>query len=213
VRFKNLFRDFSRIVMKKDGVSRRRFLAFCGGGIAGNWLAGTGLVRLPGKLVFAMSGSCSFCGKEEREIFGLAGVIYRNIRVCDECVNLCLEIIVEEIGIKPPLPAWAEPDADPFEEGVYDPKLLAQLVRRLASGERGNRLIDALATAIVRSDDAVIVPPSSGFQIECSFCDKPKREDMTMVAGPTVYICDGCIGDAGALFMRYGWRPGSLKAT
>jgi hypothetical protein len=199
--------------MTKQGVSRRRFLAFCGGGIAGIWLVGTGLVRLPAQLVFAMSGSCSFCGKEAGETFGLAGITHRYVRVCDECINLCLEIIVEETGIKPPPPAWAEPDTDRPDEGINDPELLAQLVHRLAAGERGNQLIDALATAIVRSDDAVIVPPRSGFQIECSFCGKPKREDMTMVAGPTVYICDGCIGDAGALFMRYGWRPGSLEAT
>jgi ClpX C4-type zinc finger len=199
--------------MKNDGVSRRRFLAFCSGGIAGIWLADTGLVRLPAKMLFAMSGSCSFCGKEAHEIFGLAGVTHRNGRVCDECINTCLDIIAEKTGIKPALPAWAEPDADALDEGINDPELLAQLVRRLAAGERGNRLIDALATAIVRSDDALIVPPRSGFQIECSFCDKPEREEMTMVAGPTVYICDGCIGDAGALFMRYGWRPGSLEAT
>jgi ClpX C4-type zinc finger len=201
------------MAMKRHTVSRRRFLAFCGGGIAEIWLVGTGLVRLPAKLVFAMSGSCSFCGKEAGEIFGLAGITHRNVRVCDECINLCLEIIVEETGINPPLPAWAERDADPLDEGINDPELLTQLVRRLAGGARGNRLIDALTTAIVRSDDAVIVPPRSGFQIECSFCGKPKRKDMTMVAGPTVYICDGCIGDAGALFMRYGWRPGGLEAT
>jgi ClpX C4-type zinc finger len=129
------------MVMKKQGVSRRRFLALCGGGMTGIWLVGTGMVRLPDTVVFAMSGSCSFCGKEAREIFGLAGVTYRNVRICDECINLCLEIIVEETCIKSPLPAWAEPYADRFDEGVYDPELLAQLVRRLGAGEPGNRLI------------------------------------------------------------------------
>jgi ClpX C4-type zinc finger len=200
------------MIMKKKKVSRRGFFALCGGGIAGICLVGTGLVRLPGKLVFAMSGSCSFCGKEAREIFGLAGVTHRNIRVCDECINKCLAIIAEQIGIKPSLPAWAEPDVDPLYEGINDPELLARVVRHLA-GERGNRLIDALATAIAGSDDALIVPPRSGFLIKCSFCDKPQCEAMKIIAGPTVYICDGCIGDAGALFMRYGWRPGSLAAT
>jgi ClpX C4-type zinc finger len=201
------------MIMKKQGVSRRRFLAFCGGGIAGFWLVGMGLVRWPGKMVFAMSGSCSFCGKEGGEIFGLAAVAHRNIRVCDECINLCLKIIVEESAIKPPLWAEAESDADPLDERINDPELLAQLARRLAAAERVNRLIDALERAIVRSDDAVIVSPRSGFLIKCSFCDKPQCEAMNIIAGPTVYICDGCIGDAGALFMRYGWRPGSLAAT
>jgi hypothetical protein len=153
------------MIMKKQGVSRRRFLAFCGGGIAGNWLVGMGLVRWPGKMVFAMSGSCSFCGKEGGEIFGLAAVAHRNIRVCDECINLCLKIIVEESAIKPPLWAEAESDADPLDERINDPELLAQLARRLAAAERVNRLIDTLERAMVRSDDAVIVPPRSGFLI------------------------------------------------
>ena len=218
--------------MKKQGVSRRRFLAFCGGGIAGIWPVGTGLVRLPGKMVFAMSGSCSFCEREARKMFGtevapgisqsspaklfpgeksqnshcrfLAGVTHRNVRVCDECVNMCLEIIAENIAVRT--------CDDPVEESTNDPKLLAKLVRRLAVDERVNRLIDALGTAIARCADTIIVPPRSGPQIECSFCDKPEREDMTMIAGPTVYICDGCVGDAGTLFMGYGWRPGELES-
>src|SRR5262245_63282037 len=122
--------------MKRHPVSRRRFLAFCGGGIAGFWLVGMGLVRWPGKMVFAMSGSCSFCGKEAREIFSLAGVSHRNIRICDECINLCLKIIVEESAIKPPLWAEAESDADPLDQRINDPELLAQLARRLAAAER-----------------------------------------------------------------------------
>jgi hypothetical protein len=198
------------MVMKKQGVSRRHFLAFCSDGITGIWLMATGLVWLPGKLVFAMSGSCSFCGKEAREIFGLTGVTQRNIRVCDECINKCLAIIAEQIGIKPSLPAWAEPDIDPLYEGINDPELLARVVRHLAS-ERRNRLIDALATAILPSNDAVIGPPRSGLQ--CSFCEKSQAEVMTLVAGPTVFICDGCIGDATVLFMRHGWQPGRLETT
>jgi ClpX C4-type zinc finger len=201
------------MIMKKQGVSRRRFLAFCGGGIAGFWLVGMGLLRLPGKMVFAMSGSCSFCGKEVREIFGLAGVAHRNIRVCDECINLCLKIIVEECDIKPRLEAGAEFDDDALDERINDPELLAQLALRLAAAERVNRLINTLETAIARSDDSVILPPRSGFQLECSFCDKPEREAITLIAGPTVYICDGCVGDAGDLFMRNGWRPKSLEST
>ena len=84
-----------------------------------------------------MSGSCSFCGKEAREIFGLAGVIHRNIRVCDECVNLCLEIIVENIRYQTsPAGLGLNSDADPVDERINDPELLVQLVRRLAASER-----------------------------------------------------------------------------
>src|SRR5262245_418681 len=82
-----------------------------------------GLLRLPGKMVFAMSGLCSFCGKEAREIFGLAGVAHRNIRVCDECINLCLKILVEKCDIQPRLEAGAEFDDDAIDERINDPEL------------------------------------------------------------------------------------------
>jgi len=73
-------------------------------------------------------------------------------------------------------------------------------------------LIEALARAMLRSEDITIIPPRSRPRIDdltCSFCDKSQRDVVKLIAGPTVYICDGCIGDAGALFMRYGWRPGA----
>src|SRR5262245_32261271 len=162
-------------------------------------------------MVFAMSGSCSFCGKEVREIFGLAGVTHCNVRVCDECINLCLEIILEETEIREEM-AWADSDADPLDERINYPERLARLARRLAANERGTRLINTLAKAIARSADASNVPQRSGF-LECSFCGKPQDEATILIAGPTVYICDGCVGDAGDLFMRNGWRPGSLEAT
>jgi ClpX C4-type zinc finger len=148
-----------------------------------------GLLRLPGRIVFAMSGSCSFCGKETREIFGLASVAHRNVRICDECINLCLEILVEECEIKPRLEAGAEFDDNALDEGTNDPELLAQLIRRLAAAERVNQLINTLETAIARFGNSVIAPPRSGFQLECSFCDKSEHEGMTLIAGPTVYIC------------------------
>ena len=35
--------------------------------------------------------------------------------------------------------------------------------------------------------------------IRCSFCDRSAQEVATMVAGPDVYICDLCIGDAAVI--------------
>ena len=198
--------------MKNQRVSRRRFLAIWGGGIAGIWFAGTGLVSLPAEMVFAMSGSCSFCGKEAREIFGLAGVTHRNGRVCNECIELCFDILAEEIGIGPPAPSHAESNAVIPEAALTDSQLLDELSRHVAAGKRGDPLVDALAAALAQYEEMVTRPSSPTPRIEdlaCSFCDKNQREVAKLIAGPTVYICDGCVGDAGALFMRYGWRPGA----
>ncbi|MFH0902713.1 MAG: ClpX C4-type zinc finger protein, partial [Pseudomonadota bacterium] len=34
----------------------------------------------------------------------------------------------------------------------------------------------------------------SGSHVTCSFCGKSQKEVKKLIAGPTVYICDECIG-------------------
>jgi hypothetical protein len=191
--------------MKNQGVSRRRFLALCGGGFAGIWLAGTGFVPLPSEMVFAMSGWCSFCGKEAKEIFGLAGITHRNSRICNECIELCFDILAEEVDIGPH-------DATTAEAALSDSHLLEDLRRRVAAGELGDPLVDATTALLAQLEEIVKRPPTPTRRVEdlsCSFCDKHQDNIAKLIAGPTDYICDGCVGDAGALFMRYGWRPGT----
>jgi len=41
-------------------------------------------------------------------------------------------------------------------------------------------------------------------------CSGKHQHDVAkLIAGPSEYICDECVGDAGALFMRYGRQPGA----
>ena len=39
----------------------------------------------------------------------------------------------------------------------------------------------------------------TGLVASCSFCLKPNTEVGTLVAGPGVFICDGCVARSGAL--------------
>jgi ATP-dependent Clp protease ATP-binding subunit ClpX len=32
--------------------------------------------------------------------------------------------------------------------------------------------------------------------LSCSFCGKSQKEVKKLIAGPTVYICDRCVGEA-----------------
>ena len=82
----------------------------------GIWLVGTGFVPLQPVMVFAMSGSCSFCGKEAKEIFGLAGITHRNSRICNECIELCFDILAEEVGNPEFDPAMTEAGSQLFED-------------------------------------------------------------------------------------------------
>jgi hypothetical protein len=67
-------------------VQRRHFLALCGTVASGLWLPGFGLIELTQKMVLALSGVCSFCGKRPDEVQGLAGVLGRPARICNECI-------------------------------------------------------------------------------------------------------------------------------
>lgn len=189
-------------------LTRRRFIALCGMAVPGIWLAGTGLVRLPARMVFAMSGSCSFCAKAAHELFGLAGVTGTNVRVCSECIDVCFEILRDDPWRKHPAPPREEVVERVVSDGLPNERSFSQqLSDRVAAGERGDPLVEALAKALnLGSEDLVLEPPEPP-PYACSFCNKSEEQGAKLIAGPTVFICDVCVGDAGSLFMRYGWRP------
>ena len=188
--------------MNDDAITRRFFLSLCSGGITGIWLAGTGLVPLPAQMVFAMSGLCSFCGKEAREVFALAGMIGRRARVCDECIDLCLDILAEEEHLNPSAPTEI-PDDAAAERFSVDWALVNERLSQIAAGEPGDPAVDALAELLNYSDYDV-KPQTEA--LSCSFCDKRQQDLAYLIAGPSVNICNRCIGNARELLMRYGWR-------
>jgi len=49
---------------------------------------------------------CSFCGKEHTEVGKL--VAGPGVYICDECVNLCVDVMADATHAEPPsLPEWA----------------------------------------------------------------------------------------------------------
>jgi len=98
--------------------------------------------------------SCSFCGKKRAEVSVL--IAAASGFICDECVQVCYEIVEER------LPANPEKQA----------KFLAQ-------GED---------------------------RISCFSCGKKPAEVSLLVAGPKVFICDGCIKTCHEIIMAK--RPG-----
>src|ERR1043165_2199976 len=85
-------------------VSRRRFLFLLGGATTGIWLAPTGLVRFERRLLLTVAGSCTFCGKTGAEVLTLVGTAGRSVRICDEGMGWCCDILAEE-GVPPAVPS------------------------------------------------------------------------------------------------------------
>ena len=87
----------------------------------------------------------------------------------------------------------------------------SQEVRKLISGptvyicdeciKLSNKIIAEKAQRTDLAPDETASPPKrqegakeSGGLLCCSFCGKNQRKVKTLIAGPTVYICDECIG-------------------
>jgi len=96
---------------------------------------------------------CSFCGKSQFDIAKL--VAGPGVFVCNECIDLCTQIITEESALKsssaddavrsgntqnpPTLKAW---------DGLSDEDLLAEMVRAHAAHENVDRAVAHHVTAL-----------------------------------------------------------------
>lgn len=53
----------------------------------------------------------------------------------------------------------------------------------------------------------------SGELQSCSFCDKQQKQVNTLIAGPAVFICDGCVDRARTVLARAGQTSSTPTAT
>jgi hypothetical protein len=157
-----------------------------GGAATGLWLASTELVRLERNVVLALAGRCSFCGKERDEVHALVGTVGRATKICDECIGLFWEVLGEEFGIRSTRESTAQDEL--FQQRVGD------MLQRVAA-ERESASREALMDDLRRS----LHPYESLDTLRCSFCDAHRVDVTRMIAGPRVYICDTCVGEATAV--------------
>ncbi len=55
--------------------------------------------------------------------------------------------------------------------------------------------------------------PDSGALLSCSFCGKNQKQVKKLIAGPHVYICDGCLGRVHAVIAEPGRTASTPIAT
>jgi hypothetical protein len=129
---------------------------------------------------------------------GLAGVVGRPQRICDECLELCFDILVDEDDLQRlaergrSQPAARERSLEELEEILRASR---------GNGELDESKFNELIAGLRRRLDGPL-PRTHHLDFVCSFCDRSQKEVRKLIAGPTVYICDACIADGGALFPR-----------
>ena len=72
---------------------------------------------------------CSFCGKAQHQVVKL--IAGPGVYICDECIDLCNDIIVEEVGGRPKavLDSAIESAAREAREAVERLRVMAQQAR------------------------------------------------------------------------------------
>ena len=98
---------------------------------------------------------CSFCGKSQQKVVRL--VAGPGVYICNECVDLCNQIIAEELDLRPVRDEidrrLSSPDDPPtlkVWDSLSDDELLAEMVKAHASHENVDRAV-ALHVAALRS--------------------------------------------------------------
>src|SRR5262245_22768183 len=181
-------------------MNRRRFIALIGAAVPGLWVDGIGLIQLPRQMLITISGQCSFCAKDAREVFGLAGVLSRHARICSECIDICLDILMEDAFLTFTHPDQlaqnaASPNAFDFEASAIIP---GDAMRRIGVD------LEAFMDKILKQlEQPKPIRPMKISHLACSFCDRNQKETRKLIAGPQVYICEICTGDAAALIKMH----------
>jgi len=186
-------------------MNRRRFLALIGTAAPGLWIDGIGLINLPRRMVIDISGRCSFCGKSAREVFGLAGVVSRPSRVCNECIDICFEILGDDLYAQTisATRRHTERLAGAGIEDAFDFEPIG-LARNFEAPRTAAEIKAFLEQIRKRADQSETNrQPTGSRELACSFCDRKQDEVRKLIAGPQTYICDACIGDAAALISMH----------
>lgn len=96
---------------------------------------------------------CSFCTKSQLEVRKL--IAGPGVYICDECVNLCDQIIAEELARKGGEPGGSERSAAPGEpppikawERLSDEELLAEMVWAQTAHENVDRAVTRHVAAL-----------------------------------------------------------------
>jgi ATP-dependent protease Clp ATPase subunit len=138
---------------------------------------------------------CSFCGKRKEQVKKM--IAGPSVIICNECIDLCNEIIENDILDKElSETSHLRLEVRPKPQEIHMLLEMGQfteqeqkVLRRMA---RGGRYYEVVARELGLGRDVVRQAARKIF-LECSFCEKSHNHVDGLVAGPGVHICNECI--------------------
>jgi hypothetical protein len=183
---------------------RRGFLFVLGSAAAttavGVWLPSAGLIELPRRCVLAMSGWCWFCGVSAAERFRLFAVDGGAARICDCCVDSCLDLI-DDGSAQQRQPAVSSRRSTRSTTLPEEHEAIARLRETLRASRWSHEEFLAQVRAALDSPPSPAAP-TPPLLLACSFCEAERSARRKLICGPSIYICNECVSDAAALMSR-----------
>jgi len=139
--------------------------------------------------------NCSFCGKRNDQVKKL--IAGPNVYICNECIDLCKEIIEndildEEVSETSHLKLEVLPKPREILRLLEMGEFTEQEEKVLRRMTRGHRYYEVVARELGIGRDVVRHAARRIF-LECSFCEKNHTHVNRLIGGPGVYICNECI--------------------
>lgn len=153
------------------------------------------------RMLIAPAGQCSFCGKNSSQVPAVVGLLGRDERICNECIEICLEMLLDDLQAQK-LIAAKDPKNSAFS--TLDHFEVTEMVPGRSSPRTKTELA-ALFEEVregIRQDQAH--HHWSHADLKCAFCDRQHSEPLKLIAGPETYICHICVRDATLLLLENG---------
>ncbi|HEY3351759.1 MAG TPA: ClpX C4-type zinc finger protein [Polyangia bacterium] len=153
-------------------------------------------------------GPCSFCSTASADLRALflGPALYGEpVRLCDQCLDLCCDIVAERRAGE----SWLTPKKLGECPSCRQSRPVSSLESCCVTC-----FARARAPAEVRRNDLLVVEvpipplprPEAGAEFACSFCHRPRSLVRGLISGPRVFVCELCITEfAVGLEPHYWW--------
>jgi ClpX C4-type zinc finger len=152
------------------------------------------------------SGECSFCGKDSQAVSGLAGTKSQTESICNECVEICLRILLDDMQMETKQSKSYSSHRIPSSPVGQDFEITEMVRHHKGPATRRElaRLLSQTQGLLGRRDVQRSWSGDEMSNFACTFCGRKASKIRKIIAGPKHYVCVMCVREAASLFLQNG---------